>query len=396
MPQEESEKKLPLGGIRVLDFSRFLPAPVCAMMLADFGADVIRIEQPQEVAKQDKIFGRDHLSPEERARLKRREQIARNKRSLMLNLRRPAAREAVKRMVKDCDVLIHDYRPGVMEEMGLGYQELSVLNPGLVYCAVSLCGQDGPYRDLPGHDPVALAMAGALGRFGDGEEPRIPGLPVGDMSTGLQAVIGVLLALRARDQSGEGQLVDIAMSDCALGLMTSVMQRYLLDEREPPLHWRGGNVGLWKTQDGGYLCTTDLEPAFWEKFCELIARPDLIPMQFDPQQQDYLQEELSAVFASKTRDEWFEVLRSGQTQAAPVYSLAEALKDPHARARGTVQEYCEDGEEPVIQVGPAIKLSRTPGGVRRLPVMAGADSEAVLKEFGFDWQEIVDLTQALE
>ncbi|MGQ9427366.1 CaiB/BaiF CoA transferase family protein [Gilvimarinus sp. F26214L] len=384
-------ESMALQGIRVLDFSRFLPAPFCAMMLADFGADVIRIEQPGEVAKQAKIFGRERLSPAEMRRLKRREQVSRNKRSLLLNLRDETARAAARRMLADCDVVIHDYRPGVMESMGLGYQDATALNAGLVYCAVSLCGQTGPRREAPGHDPIALALAGALGRFGDEGTPAIPGLPVGDMSTGFQAVIGILLALRARDQSGEGQLVDVAMSDCALGLMTSVMQRYLVDGREPPLQWSGGNMGLWQAADGGYVCTTDLEPAYWEKFCRAVQRPELIPLQFDAQQQDYLQCELGALFLSRNRDEWCALLAEAGTQVAPAYTLDEALGDEHARARGTVNEYPDEDGVPVTQIGPAIKLSKTPGAVRRLAPMPGEDSVAILEEFGFSSEEIGSL-----
>jgi len=166
-----------------------------------------------------------------------------------------------------------------------------------------------------------------------------------------------------------------------------------VDGREPPLHWRGGNVGLWQTADGKYLCTTDLEPAYWKTFCELVQRPDLIPLQFEAGQQDYLQGELKGIFASRTRDEWFALLREAGTQAAPVYSMEEALQDPHARARGTVADYEAASGERVRQIGPAIKLSATPGAIRRLPVMAGADSEAVLKEFGFNAEEISALMQ---
>jgi len=386
--------KQALDDITVLDFSRFLPAPYCSMTLADFGADVIRVEQANEVAKQEKIFGLDKLSVEQKRQIKRRELLSRNKRSLVLNLRDENSCDAVKRMIQDCDVLLHDYRPGVMEEMGLGYEQLKLINPKLIYCSVSLAGLSGPYRDMPGHEPIAMALAGALPRFGDGEKPHIAGLPVGDLSTGMQATIGILLALQARNKSGEGQLVDVAMSDCALNLMTSVAQRYLVSEKIPPLTWRGGNVGYWQTKDQKYICTTDLEPRYWQKFCETIFRPDLIPFQFDTEKLDYVDQELRIIFSQKTRDEWFSLLQEAGTQVAPVYDIAEALQDKHARARGTVLDI-DDGEgHSVTQIGPAVKLSKTPGTIRDLAHLAGEDSQAVLKEFGFSEVEIKSLVEA--
>ncbi|MGH1352410.1 MAG: CaiB/BaiF CoA transferase family protein [Methyloligellaceae bacterium] len=380
-----------LDDITVLDFSRFLPAPYCSMTLADFGARVIRVEQANEVAKQEKAFGLDNLTPEEKRKVKKRELLSRNKRSVILNLRDENSRKAVKRMIKNCDVLLHDYRAGVMEAMGLGYDELRIINPKLIYCSVTLGGLSGPYQDLPGHEPIAMALAGALPRFGDGDRPHIAGLPVGDLSTGMQAVIGILLALQARNKTGEGQLVDVAMSDCALNLMTSVAQRFLVSEKEPPLSWRGGNVGYWLTLDNKYICTTDLEPRYWEKFCHAIERSDLLPLQFDKEKLAYLDEELRQVFSQKTRDQWFEILRQAGTQVAPVYTIAEALQDRHARARGTVFEMNDGDGHAVTQIGPAVKLSATPGSVRDLPHLPGQDTLEILKEFGFSDDEIEPL-----
>jgi crotonobetainyl-CoA:carnitine CoA-transferase CaiB-like acyl-CoA transferase len=385
---------VPLRDIKVLDFSRFLPGPYCSLLLADLGADVIRIEQPREVAKKEAVFGHDKLSEDAKRVVKAREMTARNKRSVMLDLQRPGARDAIVILIERSDVLLHDYRPGVMERAQLDYATVKAINPRLVYCAISLCGQDGPYRDLPGHDPIALALAGALGRFGEGADaPHIPGVPANDILTGTHATVGILAALRERDRTGSGQLVDIAMADCALAMMTSVMQRTLADGREPPREWQGGNVGLWKTKDGKHLCTTDLEPAYWQKFCRLIDREDLVPLGFSRGERARLQQELATVFEQRTRDEWFELLRENENQAAPVYSVDEALRDPHARARSMVLEIEDPTAGRITQVGSPIKLSATPPQIRHLAHIAGADTESVLREVGLGEDQIADLTR---
>lgn len=382
-----------LEDITVLDFSRFLPSPYCSMLLGDYGADVIRIEQPNEVAKQEKAFGRDLLSDEKKQLLKRRENITRNKRSVLLNLRNPKAVDVVKKMLQTADVLLHDYRDGVMESMGLDYITIKKINPRIIYCCVSVSGTDysnceSAYRNLPGHDPIAIALSGALTRFGDGETPAIPGLPVGDIGTGLQSTIGILLALKARDKTGEGQYVDVAMADAALAQMTSVMQRFLIDEKEPPLHWKGGNVGLWKTKDNQYLCTTDLEPAYWQRFCEAINRSDLITLQFDKAQASYLENELTTIFLQKTRQEWFDFLREKGTQVAPVYNLSDALSDPHYRARKTVVELEDEEGNSITQITSGIKLSETPSQIRHLAHQSGEDTVEILSGLGLSIDEI--------
>jgi crotonobetainyl-CoA:carnitine CoA-transferase CaiB-like acyl-CoA transferase len=383
---------MPLRDLKVIDFSRFLPGPYCSLLLADLGADVVRIEQPREVAKKEAVFGHDKLSDVAKRAVKAREMTGRNKRSVMLDLQRRGARDPIIKLIERSDVLLHDYRPGVMERAQLDYATVKAINPRLVYCAISLCGQEGPYRDLPGHDPIALALAGALGRFGDGiDSPRVPGIPANDILTGTHATIGILAALRERDRTGSGQLVDIAMTDSALAMMTSVVQRTLADGKEPPLEWQGGNVGLWKTKDGKHLCTTDLEPAYWKKFCRLIDREDLIPLGYSRSERLRLQEELAAVFATRTRDEWFALLRANENQAAPVYSMEEAVRDPNARSRGMIVEIDDPSAGRIMQVGSPIKLSATPPRIRHLAHVAGADTKAVLGEIGLGEDQIAEL-----
>ncbi|HTE42693.1 MAG TPA: CoA transferase [Steroidobacteraceae bacterium] len=360
---------MPLSGIRVVDLSRFLPGPYCSLLLADYGADVIRVEQPHELAKKEAVFGETNLDAQEKERRRAQDMVARNKRSLLLDFRTDAGRETLLSLIDNADVLLHDYRPGVMEGAGLDYASLQNRFPRLVYCAISLCGQDGPYRNLPGHDPIALGLAGALGRFGEGSDsPKIPGVPANDILTGTHAAFGILAALRERDRSGHGQFVDVAMSDSALTMMTPVYQKYISSgqKHEPPLRWKGGNTGLWRTQDGAYICTTDMEPAYWRRFCLLAEREDLVPLGHDPAKREELIDTLGDLFATRTRDEWFKLLREGESQAAPAYSLSEALADPHSRARGTIMEVQHPEFGAIIQIGLPVKLSRTPGRIRHL------------------------------
>ncbi|RYY34909.1 MAG: CoA transferase, partial [Sphingomonadales bacterium] len=203
-----------LTGLKVVDFSKFLPGPYCTWMLADLGAEIIRIENPRELAKQRKVFGWDKLSDAENARLRAHDILARGKKSVLIDPGSDAGREAIHKLVAEADILVEDYRPGVMASMGYGWPEMAALNPRLIYCSVTLCGQTGPYARKPGHDPVALAIAGALSRMGeDPDRPAFPGVPVADLLSGSNAVIGILAAVIARSSTGKGQQVDIAMSD---------------------------------------------------------------------------------------------------------------------------------------------------------------------------------------
>jgi crotonobetainyl-CoA:carnitine CoA-transferase CaiB-like acyl-CoA transferase len=360
---------MPLSGIKVIDLSRFLPGPYCSLLLADYGADITRVEQPHELAKKEAVFGETNLDAHEKQRRRAQDFLSRNKQSVLLDFRGDTGRNALLDLIAGADVLLHDYRPGVMETAQLDYASLQMRFPRLVYCAISLCGQDGPYRSLPGHDPIALALAGALGRFGEGSQsPKIPGVPANDILTGTHAAFGILAALRERDRSGLGQFVDVAMSDSALCMMTSVYQRFVSSgrDREPPLRWHGGNTGIWRTKDGAYICTTDMEPAYWRRFCSLAQREDLVPLGHDAVRRDELATALGELFATRTREEWFALLREGETQAAPAYALGEALQDPHSRARGTILEVEHPEFGPVVQIGFPIKFSRTPGRIRQL------------------------------
>lgn len=367
-----------LEGIRVLDFSRLLPGPYCTWLLADMGAEVIRVENPREIRKQAAVFGWDRLPDDERRRIRESDILARNKKSIMLDIGEPDAQAALKALAKTCDVVVEDYRPGVLAGLGLGYEDLSAANPALVYCSLSLCGQTGPYRDKPGHDPIALSIAGVTSRIGENpDEPGFCGIPAADIVTGAHAAFGVLAAITAKARDGKGQHVDIAMSDCAMTLLSNVLSRHPDPATIPPRGTRRADMGIWRTADGKFVCTTYMEPRYWKTFCETVGRPDFAPLQNDVVARPMIRSELEKIFARRTQAEWLDVLGEAGTQFAPVLSVAEALDNEHNRARGMVAEI-SSGETTLRQIGIPVKLSRTPGAIRDLAHAPGADTSEVL------------------
>lgn len=370
-----------LEGIRVVDFSKFLPGPYCTWLLADMGADVIRVENPREIAKQAKVFGWDMLSEAERAGIREGDILARNKRSTMLDMGDPDALEAIKQLVATADVVVEDYRPGVMGKIGLGYEALRTVKPDLIYASLTLCGQTGPYRDKPGHDPIALSIAGVLSRIGENpDEPSFSGIPAADVVTGTHAAFAILAALRERDRTGEGRHVDVAMSDCAMSLLVNVLSRYPDLSKIPPRGTRRADIGLWRTKDDLFICTTDMEPRYWRAFCEAVGRPDFIEAQNNTSRRTEIRSALEAIFAAKTRAEWLAILSAAGTQFAPVLDIAEALDDPHNQSRGMVLE-TQTSTGTTRHIGQPVRLgSKTE--IRNLGRFPGADTEEVLSELG--------------
>jgi crotonobetainyl-CoA:carnitine CoA-transferase CaiB-like acyl-CoA transferase len=341
-----------LADVFVLDFSKFLPGPYCTWMLAELGAEVVRIEHPRELAKQAQVFGVQNLTADQQRSRRARDVFARNKKSVLLDPGDAASRPLLEALVRRADVLIEDYRPGVMDKMDLGYSALSAINPRLIYCSVTLCGQTGPYREKPGHDPIALSISGALSRCGENPAaPSFPGLPVADLITGSNAAIGVL-----------SRNADLA----AL----------------PQRGRRRADAGLWRCADGRFVCTTDMEPRYWAKFCETVGRPDFIALQLNVDRWDEMRRDLDAIFATRTSAEWMTAFDSAGTQAALVYEPAEALEDAHNQARGMAPVYPGPDGAPIRQIGCPIKLSDSPAAFRHLAHMPGEDEMGIRAELG--------------
>jgi crotonobetainyl-CoA:carnitine CoA-transferase CaiB-like acyl-CoA transferase len=372
-----------LEGIRIIDFSKFLPGPYCTWLLADMGAEVIRVENPREIAKQAKVFGWDKLSDADRAALRETDILARNKRSVMLDLGDPDALDVIKALVASADMVVEDYRPGVMDKIGLGYETLKAIKPDLIYTSLTLCGQTGPYRDKPGHDPIALAIAGVLSRVGeDPEAPSFSGIPAADVITGTHAAFASLAALHERSRTGEGRHIDVAMSDCAMSLLVNVLSRYPDVSAIPPRGTRRADIGMWRTRDGQFICTTDMEPRYWAAFCEAVGRPDFIPMQNDVEKRPEIRAALEELFATRDRAEWLDVLGAAGTQFAPVLEIGEALENPHNRARGMVLEM-QSGTRTIRHIGQPVRLGDKTG-IRNLGRSPGADTEEVLAGLGIE------------
>ena len=378
---------LPLEDIRVLDLSRLAPGPFCTMLLADLGADVLLVEAPPDSkAGSGRNMGRGNEAYDA---------LARNKRSIVLNLRDDDARQVFYQLVESVDVVVEGFRPGVVQRLGIDYQTLRAKNPRLVYCSLSGYGQTGPYSQLVGHDINYISIGGALGMIGwPDTPPAIPMNIIADFAAGgLHAAYAILAALHARDRSGRGQHVDIAMSDGVLYLLASAISGYFAGGHMPE---RGSTIlngaaplyNVYECQDGGWLSIGSLEPHFWANLCRVMEREDFIPHEFDSAKWPEIFAHFRERFKTKTRDKWFEVLKQTDICAAPVYGLDEALNDPHNLARGMVVEIDHPEKGRVRQVGVGTKLSETPGAVRWTAPVAGQHTDDVLASLGYDSEQV--------
>ena len=390
----------PLSDIRVLDLSRLLPGGFCSLLLADFGADVLKVEDTK-MGDYMRWAPPVYEGADESARSAMFLALNRNKRSVRLDLKQERGREVLFALVRASDVVLESFRPGVLDRLGCGYAALREVNPALVYCAISGYGQDSPLRDRSGHDLNYLALAGLLGLSGDGDGPPVQGAgQIADLGGGaLMAAFGILAALRERDRSGEGQLVDVSMTDGTLSWLAMVAARFLADGEVP----RRGRLELggalvcyrpYRCADG-WITIGALEQKFWEAFCRGVGREDLIAGQFDPPGSD-THRAVEEIVAARTRAEWAAFAAEHDCCVEPVLDLDEVLESDNVRAREMVVELDQPGaERPVRQLGVPVKLSRTPGEPGRRPGPAlGEHTEEVLLELGYGSEEIRALLDA--
>ena len=379
----------PLDGILVLDLARGYPGAYTTMILADFGADVIRIDPPS----------RTPTNPEIAVREAAFNTVNRNKRSAVVNLQTPEGQEVFSRLVKKADVLLEGFRPGVMKRLNSDYDRLAEINPRLVYCSLSGFGQTGPYAHLPGHDMNYIAIAGLLSQIGpkDGA-PCLPSNYLADMAgAGLNGVIGILLALAAREKTGKGQYIDIAYMDGALSLMAYDAPRYFATgvvPRRGETQFTGSVswINVYRCKDGEYMTVATLEGHLYENLCRALEREDLASKQHVTPEEDLeVREAFAAIFLTRTRDEWWEYLKDKDTCVGPVYYLNETVANPQVRHREMVVEITHPQLGTVKQLGIPVKLSETPGQIKSVGVPSGTDSRRVLSEIGYSDLEIENL-----
>jgi len=387
----------PLAGVRVLDLSRLLPGGFCSLLLADFGAEVLKVE---DTGLGDYIRWSPpyYEGAEGSASSALFLALNRGKRSVRIDLKQEAGREVLLRLVREHDVLLESFRPGVLDRLGVGYERLREENPGLVYCAVTGYGQDGPLRDRPGHDMNYLGLVGLLGLSGEpGGAPVQSAGQIADLGGGaLMAAFGILAALRERDRTGEGQLVDVAMADGALSWLALVAARQLCDGERPErggLELAGGLVCYrpYACRDG-HVTLGALEPKFWATFCRGVGREDLVEQQFAaPGTETHA--EVVRIFLERTREEWTAFADAHPCCLEPVLDLDEALASKHVRARDMVVALDQPGAGPVRQLGVPVKMSRTPGRVDGPGPALGEHTHAVLRAAGYAEEEIVALEE---
>jgi alpha-methylacyl-CoA racemase len=388
-----------LAGLKVLDLSRLLPGGFCSLLLADLGAEVLKLEDtgmgdyvrwatPKYEGAEDSAASALFLA------------LNRGKRSIRVNLKDDRGREVLLKLAREYDVLLESFRPGVLDRLGVGYERLREENPGLVYCAITGYGQEGPYRDRSGHDMNYLGLVGLLGLTGEVDGPPVQsGGQIADIGGGAQmAAFAILAALRERDRSGEGQLVDVSMADGALSWLALVAGRYLADGEvpkrgEPEL--AGGLICYrpYACKDG-WVTLGALEPKFWQEWCRGMGREDLIEKQFEKPGSE-AHAEVERVFLERTRDEWQRFASEHDCCLEPLLDLDEALDSELVRAREMVVELEQPGaERPVRQLGVPVKLSRTPGEPQGPGPGLGEHTREVLESLGYGGEEIAALEQA--
>jgi len=365
-----------LQGIRVVEMAGLAPAPFCGMILADFGADVVRVDR----------VGAGSM-----------DQLARGKRSLAVNLKSPDGVETVLRLAERADVLLEPYRPGVMERLGLGPEVATARNPRLVYARLTGFGQDGPYASMAGHDINYIALSGALSLIGrKGEVPLAPVNLLGDFAGGgMLCALGICLALLERHQSGKGQVVDAAMVDGAAYLASFV---YKFRNSGMWRDERGTNLldsaapfyDNYRTSEGQFMSVGAIEPQFYAALLKGLGLDAAsLPQQMDQSKWPQTKQRFAALFAAKTRAEWCAIFDGTDACVAPILNLWEVADHPHTRARGVLLTDAQGKPEPA----PAPRLSRTPGdGSRALP-QVGADTRAILREYGFAEAEVSSLLE---
>lgn len=386
----------PLASLKVLDFSTLLPGPFASLLLADMGAEVLRIESPTRMDLLRVLPPHDHGVSASHAYLNR------NKRSLALDLKRPEALEVIRQLLQDHDIVLEQFRPGVMERLGLGYEALKAINPRLIYVSITGYGQTGPYKDRAGHDINYLALTGLASQTGRRDQGPLPlGIQAADIAGGsLHGVIGLLAAVIARQHSGQGQHLDISMTDCVFSLNAMAGAGYLACGVEPGMEQQVLNGGsfydYYRSRDGRWLSVGSLEPVFMQQLCQALGRPELAAQGLSPlpEQQRALKQALQIEFEKHDFAQLCQLFAGLDACVEPVLSLAEAVEHPQLQARQLLSQVPREDGSLQTQMACPLKFSDGLPEPRHIGARLGAHSDQVLAELGYSAERIEELRRS--
>ena len=382
-----------LDDLKILDFSTLLPGPYATLMLADMGAEVLKISsasRPDIVLDYPPFIGDTGVSASQAW-------LGRNKKTMFLNLKTGEGKAVVKELVKEYDIVLEQFRPGVMEKLGLGYEHLKAVNPKLIYCSLTGYGQTGPLRDAAGHDINYMSRSGIISQAGRRESgPSLMNFQIADIAVGsMNSVIGILAAVNYRKNTGKGQYIDVAMMDGCVPFNSLDGAGFLVSGKEPKREGERLNGGciydFYETKDGEYLSVGSLEPQFWSRFCTAIGREDLIEGTVYPPNIDEVKAEIRGILKKKTRDEWVEVFSHYDACVQPVLNLKEALlEDEQVKEREMVVDVKLPLHEDVSvkQLATAVKLSECPCEYKFAGYPAGYHTKEVIEQLGMDYAEL--------
>lgn len=370
-----------LSGVRVLDLSRMLPGPYCSMILADHGAEVIAIERKE--FKETGLFFNA---------------LNRNKKHMTLDLKTEQGVTIFLALAAKADVIIEGFRPGVVKRLGIDYDTIRKMNPAIIYCSISGYGQSGARRDLPGHDVNYISTAGLLGLVGEKDRiSAIPGVQLADIAGGsMNAALGILLALRARDKMGKGQYIDISMTDGILGMLALPSHFAELNEGSfevgnSMLSHRFACYNTYETKDGRSVSLGAVENKFWKKFCEHVGHPELTLLQYDEDKKEEVIGVIRKLFLAKTYGEWVAELEPLAVCFSGIKSLPEVFEDKVFKEREMILDFEDNDGCHKKTFGIPVKLSETPGTIRTKPSRFGADTKSILADLGYSAEEVADI-----